>query len=203
MNTDRLNQYASPYAAMGNNPVMQVDPDGGYSLFKGLLKWAGGFFSGSFERENRGSRKGEYYIQSTTGNGENITLEPGDIRTNQFLNEWLGFLDYTPIGRAASFLRDVTSEDAEDAVTASLMMQSYIAGGKLPLPAAKAVTNAGAMLGNFGIPKFYTYTKGGKSVFVSPHAMKHLEELGANRAKLGPNYLKLIADISKIFTFCN
>ncbi len=74
MSTDPMNQYASPYAAMGNNPVMQVDPDGGYSLFKGLLKWAGGFFSGSFERENSGSRKGEYYIQSATGDGENITL---------------------------------------------------------------------------------------------------------------------------------
>ena len=54
------------------------------------------------------------------------------------------------------------------------------------------VTNAGAMLGNFGIPKFYTYTSGGKSVFVSPHAMKHLEELAANGARLGPDYLKLL-----------
>lgn len=48
------------------------------------------------------------------------------------------------------------------------------------------------MLGNFGIPKLYTYTNGGKSVFVSPHAMKHLEELAANGAKLGPDYLKLL-----------
>ena len=58
--------------------------------------------------------------------------------------------------------------------------------------AANGEMNAGEMLGNFGIPKLYTYTSGGKTVFVSPHAMKHLEELAANGVKLGPNYLKLL-----------
>ena len=58
--------------------------------------------------------------------------------------------------------------------------------------ASKTVTNAGEMLGDFGIPKLYTYTSSGKSVFVSPHAMKHLEELAANGAKLGPDYMKLL-----------
>jgi RHS repeat-associated protein len=56
----------------------------------------------------------------------------------------------------------------------------------------KGVTNAGEMLGDFGIPKLYIYTTGGKSVFVTPHAMKHLEELAANGAKLGTDYLKLL-----------
>jgi filamentous hemagglutinin len=56
----------------------------------------------------------------------------------------------------------------------------------------RGVTNAGEMLGNFGIPKFYTYTSGGRSVFVSPQAMKHLEELATNGAKLGPDYLKFL-----------
>ncbi|MEH3114030.1 DUF4258 domain-containing protein [Pedobacter terrae] len=55
------------------------------------------------------------------------------------LNYWLGFLDYTPIGKFTSFLRDVTSENTEDAVTASLMMQSYVASGKLN--AAKTSTS--------------------------------------------------------------
>ncbi|MDR2274871.1 MAG: RHS repeat-associated core domain-containing protein [Sphingobacterium sp.] len=58
--------------------------------------------------------------------------------------------------------------------------------------AAKGVTNAGEMLGGFGIPKLYTYTNNGKSVFVSAHAMKHLEELATNGAKLGPDYLGLL-----------
>ncbi|MBL7999651.1 MAG: hypothetical protein JNL32_13580, partial [Candidatus Kapabacteria bacterium] len=61
--------------------------------------------------------------------------------------------------------------------------------------AGMGVTNAGEMLGNFGIPKLYTYTNGGKSVFVTPHAMKHLEELAANGAKLGSDYLNLLGQI--------
>lgn len=69
------------------------------------------------------------------------------------------------------------------------MATSVAKGGKAAEIAAKGVTNAGEMLGNFGIPKLYTYTNGGK---VSPHAMKHLEELAANGAKLGPDYLKLL-----------
>lgn len=59
----------------------------------------------------------------------------------------------------------------------------------------KAITNPGGVLGDFGIPKFYTYTSGGNSVYVSPHAMKHLEELAANGAKLGPDYLKLLGQL--------
>ena len=47
------------------------------------------------------------------------------------------------------------------------------------------------MLGNFGIPKYYTYTSGGKSVFVHPHAMKHLEELATHGAG-NPSYLRLL-----------
>jgi RHS repeat-associated protein len=68
-------------------------------------------------------------------------------------------------------------------------------GGAIRPAVANTVTNAGEMLGNFGIPNFYTYTNGGKSVFVSPHAMKHLVELAANGVKLGPDYLKLLGQI--------
>jgi len=53
------------------------------------------------------------------------------------------------------------------------------------------VTNAGETLGKFGIPKHYTYTSGGKSVFVHPHAMKHLEELATHGAG-NPRYLRLL-----------
>jgi hypothetical protein len=61
--------------------------------------------------------------------------------------------------------------------------------------AIPTITNTGETLGAFGIPKYYTYTKGAQSVFVSPHAMKHLEELAVNGAKLGPDYLKLIGQV--------
>ena len=58
--------------------------------------------------------------------------------------------------------------------------------------AESIITNAGEMLSSFGIPKLYTYTSKGKSVFVTPHAMKHLENRAANGAKLGSDYLKLL-----------
>lgn len=57
--------------------------------------------------------------------------------------------------------------------------------------AIKNVTNAGEILGDFGIPKYYTYTNGLKSVFVTPHAMKHLEELATHGAG-NPGYLRLL-----------
>ena len=37
MSTDPYNQFASPYLGMGNNPISQTDPDGGYSKF--WAKW--------------------------------------------------------------------------------------------------------------------------------------------------------------------
>ena len=59
---------------------------------------------------------------------------------------------------------------------------------------AGGVTNAGEILGKFDIPEYYTYTFGGKSVFVSPNAMKHLTELATHGAG-NPNYLKLLGQI--------
>ena len=56
---------------------------------------------------------------------------------------------------------------------------------------ARSVSNAGEMLGEFGIPKYYTYSTEGKNIFVSPHAMKHLEELATHGAG-DPKYLKLL-----------
>jgi hypothetical protein len=54
------------------------------------------------------------------------------------------------------------------------------------------MSNAGELLAKFDIPKYYTYATRGKRFFVTPHAMKHLEELAANGAKLGPDYMRLI-----------
>lgn len=38
---DPYGQFASPYLAMGNNPVSNIDPDGGYSVAEGNYKSAG------------------------------------------------------------------------------------------------------------------------------------------------------------------
>lgn len=59
--------------------------------------------------------------------------------------------------------------------------------------ATKTITNAGETFGEFGIPKLYTYTTGGESIFVAPNALKHLGELEANGIKtLGADYVKLL-----------
>lgn len=65
MSTDPARQYHSPYAGMGNDPVSSVDPDGGYSFWKGLGAWIAGGFSGHFGRDANGDRKGEWFISSS------------------------------------------------------------------------------------------------------------------------------------------
>ncbi len=60
---------------------------------------------------------------------------------------------------------------------------------------AGVMTNLGETLGKFAVPKYYTYiTKGGKGVYVSPHAMKHLEELAEHGAG-NPRYLRLLGQV--------
>jgi len=39
--TDPYGQYHSPYLAMGNNPVSQIDPDGGYSMPPNIISYTG------------------------------------------------------------------------------------------------------------------------------------------------------------------
>lgn len=45
--TDPYNQYASPYVGMGNDPVMGVDPDGGFNWGATLVGAGAGFAVGS------------------------------------------------------------------------------------------------------------------------------------------------------------
>jgi RHS repeat-associated protein len=53
-------------------------------------------------------------------------------------------------------------------------------------------------LKGFGIGTYYKYAaKNGEEFFVSPNALKHLEELGLNGSKLGPDYLKLLGQTYK------
>lgn len=59
---------------------------------------------------------------------------------------------------------------------------------------AGVVTNPGEILDGFGIPRYYTYTTRGQSVFVTPHAMKHLEELATHGAG-NPDYLRLLGEV--------
>ena len=68
MSTDPYSQYSSPYVGMGNNPSNGIDPNGGYTWFKGFLKWASGGFSGSFNKARSGDREGQYYISKKVNN---------------------------------------------------------------------------------------------------------------------------------------
>jgi hypothetical protein len=58
----------------------------------------------------------------------------------------------------------------------------------------KYISNPGEMFGNFGVPKYYTYTSQGQSVFVTPNAMKHLGDLASRRAG-NPDYLRLVGQL--------
>ena len=57
-----------------------------------------------------------------------------------------------------------------------------------------SITNAGEPLGDFGIPKYYTYNSQGNSVYVAPHAMEHLVDLGSHGAG-NPDYLRLLGQL--------
>jgi hypothetical protein len=66
----------------------------------------------------------------------------------------------------------------------------------LALDGGVLISNVGDALPGFGIPKYYTYTSSaGTNIYVTPHAMKHLEELFANGRKNGSKYLSLIGRI--------
>ncbi|MEO6839009.1 MAG: hypothetical protein ABI185_11530, partial [Ginsengibacter sp.] len=72
-----------------------------------------------------------------------------------------------------------------------VLLNPILKYGNAAANASKTIINAGET-NRFGIPRFYTYVTQGRSIYVSPHALKHLEELGENGAKLGPEYLKLL-----------
>ncbi|SMC74991.1 DUF6443 domain-containing protein [Pedobacter africanus] len=134
----------NPYNYTDNNPVNNIDPDGmetyygqdAQDMFRQMQSRAS-----SQQNDPEDPRKKGRNAVNTPGSiirKNSVSHVPeGDIKTNQFLEEYLSFLDYTPVGRFASMIRDVTSENTEDAMTASLSAQSYIAGRKLSSPVAK------------------------------------------------------------------
>jgi hypothetical protein len=112
-------------------------------------------------------------------------LQPGSIETVQMLDQWFALFNLHPAGRFASFLRDVTSEDTETAVTASLMMQSYVAGGKL--------NTAKGGFSSFNAFK-KAYGSAGKG-----NAWHHIvEQYADNIAKFGANRIHNVNNLIKL-----
>lgn len=105
--------------------------------------WQERFSSQSFYmglgREDPPKKKGKTIVNTpgTIIRKDSVTpLQKGDIKTNQFLNKWLGLLDYTPIGSTASFIRNL-DEDPLNAITFSVGLQGSIARNRVSLPRAQ------------------------------------------------------------------
>jgi hypothetical protein len=74
LSPDPYGQYASPYLGMGNNPIVMIDPDGGYSWLGARLRWALGGFEGKLTGKSSTGEYGinygnTYFYNSATGEG--------------------------------------------------------------------------------------------------------------------------------------
>ncbi|KKO89151.1 hypothetical protein AAW12_23765 [Sphingobacterium sp. Ag1] len=221
LTVDPMSQYISAYVGMGNNPISMFDPTGGWSdgdpekpawsvqLNEVVVNFRKSIYNSNFVKSLKNfqtdasawaqrqsdittqmSRTFAYVTQSSrdhirqtlkplyTGYGTMVSMGGGQAG---YMRSWVGF------SKGVEVIENVINTVEEVKVVKNVQnVHSF---------AANTVTNTGEMLGSFGIPRLYTYTSNGTSVFVSPHAMKHLEELAANGAKLGPDYLGLLGQI--------
>ena len=72
LSTDPYGQYNSPYLGMGNNPIKNIDPDGGYSnWFEASAAWLFGGFQGTIRNTGLGGNKNySIYKGSFQNDGE-------------------------------------------------------------------------------------------------------------------------------------
>ncbi|WP_439698633.1 RHS repeat domain-containing protein [Mucilaginibacter sp. AW1-7] len=69
LSTDPAGQYASPYEGMGNNPVIGIDPTGGYDHW--WQSWAASLFGlrgSTFQDHSGGINDGQYYFGKESEN---------------------------------------------------------------------------------------------------------------------------------------
>lgn len=78
LTTDPADQFASPYLSMGNNPIMNVDPDGAYSEWG--ARWRNIFYGGSGIYKSGG----EWGFNIANGSAERINGEMIQGFTSKF-----------------------------------------------------------------------------------------------------------------------
>jgi len=75
---DPAAQFANPYLAMGNNPVVGVDPDGRFSV---ALSWCTGFIHGFFSKGN--GRLNEAWNNANRSSSNNLKIKRGLFVTDK------------------------------------------------------------------------------------------------------------------------
>jgi len=202
----------SPYLVNGGNPIYYTDPKGDFKTKFGA-KWYKFWHGGDHVGKNK---YGEWYVSKNVsfdngkkGDGKGI-LDEVVVGTDRFYGKGRDAYSTARRQLLKEFERDeaiqrrtelgiwdpnLTQDQArKNFINLNLgvtLPNLILKSGNAAANATKTIINAGE-INRFGIPKFYTYVNQGKSVFVSPHTMKHLDELAANGAKLGPEYLKLL-----------
>ncbi|MDH6252847.1 RHS repeat-associated protein [Chryseobacterium sp. H1D6B] len=195
-NLGNLNPYIYTY----QNPIRYIDPNGKQvdavvagikKMWHGVNPWAAtentadGLRVRSSQERFQEFRSGS--IQAAKGTA---TREVGHA-----VLDVIGTAEPTPFADGTNALWYLTEGNFKDAGFSAMALLPYLGDSGKGLKYLGKMAEFGPELSYFKVPKFYSYTTGKGSFFISPHAFKHLEELTGRVKHIGARYTELIGDI--------